>query len=456
VSKRWVYALVAVLAVSLLLTVLISVDEFGNGSESFGLPQLLAVISIAWVLVVLVVTSLVVRSLLAARRQLHHTTEAMTATAESTREWLWEMDMDRRFTYSNAAVTTLLGYEPDEVVGRDAREFLIDDEVPRLRRFFEADPRGLGGWPMAEARWRRRDGAVVVLEGSAAAIHDTRNQVVGYRGSRRKVTDAILSDRGIAAARERVQAVLTTQALDIAFQPIVHLMTRELVGSEALARFRDGRSPDAWFTDARVAGLSIPLELFAIARAFGAAAYLPPSSYVSVNASPALILDPGFARLIEQATIARDRIVVEVTEQVAVDDYDVLNAALNGLRSTGVRVAVDDTGAGYASLRHVMQLRPDIVKIDRSLIADIATDAARRSLITSLVLLSLDLGASLTAEGIETLDELRTLALLGLDCGQGYLLGRPSLDKSEWGLWEGRDWRVGDPEHEQPPTADRF
>jgi PAS domain S-box-containing protein len=452
-SRRWVYALGATLAVDLVLSVLISVDEMATAREHFALPHLLASISLFWVLIVLAVTAVVVRSLVVTRRQLHHSTEAMSATAESTRDWLWEMDLDRRFTDSNTAVMNLLGYKPDELIGRQVGDFLIEDDVVRLHGMFESGVVRQSGWLTGEARWRRRDGAVVVLEGSAAAIHDTRNRVVGYRGSRRLVTEAVLTDRNIAAARQRVEGVLSTGALDIAFQPIVHFATRLLVGSEALARFRDGRPPDVWFADARAAGLSVELELLAIDSAFRASARLPPTSYVSVNASPALILDPRFATSIEESTIARDRIVVEVTEQVAVDNYDVLNLALNMLRSTGVRVAVDDTGAGYASLRHVMQLRPDIVKIDRSLIEDIASDAARRSLITSLVLLSLDLGASVTAEGIETVDEFETLALLGLDCGQGYLIGRPSLDRLEWAQWAERDWGKHQRQYDEVPSA---
>jgi EAL domain-containing protein (putative c-di-GMP-specific phosphodiesterase class I) len=112
------------------------------------------------------------------------------------------------------------------------------------------------------------------------------------------------------------------------------------------------------------------------------------------------------------------------------------------LRNAGVRVAVDDTGAGYASLSHVLQLRPDVIKIDRSLITELATDAARRSLVTSLVLLALDLGAVVTGEGVETFAELETLAVLGVDHGQGYLLSRPTTDPLQWAGWARRQWRT--------------
>jgi EAL domain-containing protein (putative c-di-GMP-specific phosphodiesterase class I) len=103
-------------------------------------------------------------------------------------------------------------------------------------------------------------------------------------------------------------------------------------------------------------------------------------------------------------------------------------------------LAVDDTGAGYASLSHVLQLKPSIIKIDRSLITDITTDPARRSLVTALVLLGLDLGATVIGEGIETVDERETLADLGVGFGQGYLLARPSTSLSDWKQWAGRNW----------------
>jgi len=109
-------------------------------------------------------------------------------------------------------------------------------------------------------------------------------------------------------------------------------------------------------------------------------------------------------------------------------------------RERGVRLAVDDTGAGYASLNHVLQLRPDIIKIDRSLITGLSSDPARRSLVTALVLLALDLGASVTAEGVETPQELETLASLGVDDAQGYLLARPTTNALRWRHWYDRNW----------------
>jgi EAL domain-containing protein (putative c-di-GMP-specific phosphodiesterase class I) len=108
-----------------------------------------------------------------------------------------------------------------------------------------------------------------------------------------------------------------------------------------------------------------------------------------------------------------------------VEDYDALVRALDGLRSQGVRVAVDDTGAGYAGLAHILRLRPDIIKLDIDLTRGIDADPVRRALAASLVAFGGDIGATITAEGIETGEELEALRTLGVTCGQGYYLARP-------------------------------
>jgi EAL domain-containing protein (putative c-di-GMP-specific phosphodiesterase class I) len=157
-----------------------------------------------------------------------------------------------------------------------------------------------------------------------------------------------------------------------------------------------------------------------------------------VNATPELILSGRVEQWLGDVPLGR--LVIEVTEHARVRSYSQLQDALRRLHARGVRLAVDDTGAGYASLSHVLQLRPSIIKIDRSLITDIRTDPARRSLVTALVLLGLDLGATVTGEGIETPDERETLADLGVGFGQGYLLARPSTALADWRSWAHRSW----------------
>ena len=154
-------------------------------------------------------------------------------------------------------------------------------------------------------------------------------------------------------------------------------------------------------------------------------------------------MDCAFASRLLDSTLLLHRLVIEITEHVAISDYDVQNEALKSLRERGVRLAVDDTGAGYASLSHVLQLRPDIIKIDRSLIARLPTDPARRSLVTALVLLALDIGATVTGEGVEEeAAELETLATLGVGFAQGYFLARPTADDGAWVSWADQEWPV--------------
>lgn len=120
------------------------------------------------------------------------------------------------------------------------------------------------------------------------------------------------------------------------------------------------------------------------------------------------------------------RMVVEITEHEAIEDYTVLAATLEGLREHGVRVAIDDAGAGFASLRHTLLLRPDIVKVDTSLTRNIDGDRAKRALTSALVSFGEEMGIAIVAEGIETREELETLVALGVPFGQGFYLAKPA------------------------------
>jgi EAL domain-containing protein (putative c-di-GMP-specific phosphodiesterase class I) len=103
-------------------------------------------------------------------------------------------------------------------------------------------------------------------------------------------------------------------------------------------------------------------------------------------------------------------------------------------------LAVDDAGAGYASFAHVLQLRPDVIKLDRCLTAGVDDDPAARAFISGVVLVALELGADVTAEGVETEAELTVLETLGVDNAQGHLLARPSTDQADWRAWQHAPW----------------
>jgi PAS domain S-box-containing protein len=432
---------VAVVTIDLVCALVASGHELdGFFSGRHDLTGWAAAIGLLCSLTVFLLAGLLVRSLLQARRELHSRTEALAVDASLSTDWLWETDLDSRLTYSSPGVHELLGYQAEELIGRPTFSLLPDGDRDVARGLVRRAIEGTDGWTTTELTWLRADGTEVALRGKAAPIKDERGTVVGFRGVRRAVTDRERAQRRLDAARTRVDEVVNGSAMDTAMQPIVDLASGRLVGAEALARFRDGRSPDMWFTEARDSGQSLALDRLAFRLALSALPDVPERCYVSINATPELLLS-GELQSMLSAPLPLNRIVIEVTEHVQIDDYDALRKAILPLRERGVRLAIDDTGAGYASLSHVIRLRPDVIKVDRSLVSHIATDAARRSLVTSLILLAVDLGATVTAEGVETVAELEALSRLGAHAGQGYLLGRPSTDRATWRGWADADWR---------------
>jgi diguanylate cyclase (GGDEF)-like protein len=207
------------------------------------------------------------------------------------------------------------------------------------------------------------------------------------------------------------------------FQPIVSLRTGEVVGYEALARFDSTRElpPSWWFAQAHRFGLGPQLEAEAV-RAARAQEGRPEGTFLSVNLSPSALRSPEVRAVLDENLSG---LVIEITEQEEVLHDDRWQATLAPLRGRGARIAVDDAGAGYAGLQQVMRMQADMIKLDRALISDIHVDAAKAALVRSLVLFAAETGADLCAEGIESLEELRTLAGLGVSLAQGFALARP-------------------------------
>lgn len=224
--------------------------------------------------------------------------------------------------------------------------------------------------------------------------------------------------------RTRIRHVLDKTDINMVYQPVVDISKSQLLGVEALARFPTPpyRPPDQWFAEAHALGLGEDLEILAVRAAISEIQLLPSDAYMAVNVSPATAMHPGLAETLAEAP---ERVVLELTEHAPVEEYDRLVQTLDRLRSRGVRVAVDDTGSGYASLRHILRIRPQIIKLDIDLTRRIDSDPARRVLATSLVAFGREVGAIVTAEGIETAEELDTLRRLGVQAGQGYHLARP-------------------------------
>jgi EAL domain-containing protein (putative c-di-GMP-specific phosphodiesterase class I)/CheY-like chemotaxis protein len=224
----------------------------------------------------------------------------------------------------------------------------------------------------------------------------------------------------------RVRRAVAGEGLAIVFQPIFDLRDRRVVGMEALARFslEPARPPVAWFQEAASVGLGVDLEVTAIQLALAELDRLPPGTYLSVNISQATALSSRCRDLLTEVEAAR--IVVEITEHERVEDYDALLEALDGLRGLGARIAIDDAGAGFASLRHTLRLDPDLIKLDISLTRDIDADRARRALASALISFAEEMEMTIVAEGIETQAELDTLLRLGVRYGQGFFLAKPA------------------------------
>ncbi|HEY7761783.1 MAG TPA: EAL domain-containing protein [Actinomycetota bacterium] len=226
------------------------------------------------------------------------------------------------------------------------------------------------------------------------------------------------------ARRSEIERFVAGDGVSMVFQPIVELATEATVGFEALARFDTSppKPPDEWFAEAVALSLGVQLELRMVRRALRALPRIDPSRYLAVNCSYRAAISSELAALLEPHA---ERLVLEITEHEAVEDYDHLVDALAPLRARGARVAIDDAGAGFASLRHTLRIAPDIVKLDLSLTRDIDTDRAKRALATALVSFAQEVGSALVAEGIETAQELETLRELGVGYGQGFFLAAP-------------------------------
>jgi EAL domain-containing protein (putative c-di-GMP-specific phosphodiesterase class I) len=224
--------------------------------------------------------------------------------------------------------------------------------------------------------------------------------------------------------RTQIRAVLRENRLTTVLQPIVDLVTGGAVGYEALARFEGEtpQPPDLWFAAAEKVGLGRELELAAVVSALEHLDSLPAHTYLSLNVSPDTAVSAEFATLIEGGT---ERIVIEVTEHAAIGDYPQFNSSVARLRFRGMRYAVDDAGAGFATFSHILSTKPDIVKLDMSLIRDIHRDLARRALLHGLIYFIEQINATAVAEGVETAEEAESLKRLGVHCAQGYYFGRP-------------------------------
>ncbi len=236
---------------------------------------------------------------------------------------------------------------------------------------------------------------------------------------------AHLGDDG-ESTRAAIRHVIDDDVVRIAVQPIVDMRDGTVVGAEALARFpfEPFPHPGAWFAAALEVGLTQELELACARKALALMGSRPEGTTLSVNFSPTTVM-AGLPELL--GDLPWDRLVIELTEHVPVEDYAVLNQTLEPLRARGVQIAVDDTGAGFASLRHILDLAPDVLKIDIGITRGVDSDPSRAAIVTMLVAFAERMGIRIVAEGVETEAERDTMLELGAVYGQGYLFGRPEI-----------------------------
>ncbi len=225
-----------------------------------------------------------------------------------------------------------------------------------------------------------------------------------------------------ANLRTALASVIGSSAFHPLFQPIVDLESRETVGFEALTRFDSGQRPDLCFADAWSVGLGAELEIATLEAAVAAATGLLPGAWLDLNVSPRLLADVERLRSVLWAS--NRPLVLEVTEHEPIEDYEKVRDAISSL-GHDIRLAVDDAGSGVANFGHIIDLRPDFVKLDISLVRRVNAHLGRQALVVGMRHFSRTAGCRLIAEGIETPEEARTLTALGVEFGQGYLFGYP-------------------------------
>ena len=239
--------------------------------------------------------------------------------------------------------------------------------------------------------------------------------------------------------RHALQQILANQAISILFQPIASTVERRIVGYEALSRGPSNsplHSPLTLFAAARHWGLLSELEALCRKQAIRRFVELGLPGRLFLNVSPETLLEHQHTRgltlkVLEETRLSPSRVVIELTEQSPIDNFELLHSALQHYRTMGFSIALDDLGAGYSSLRLWSQLHPEFVKIDRHFIDGIHLDSVKREFVGSILNMAKASQAHIIAEGIECAEELGVLEDMGVDWVQGYWLGRPDLNPAK-------------------------
>ncbi len=260
----------------------------------------------------------------------------------------------------------------------------------------------------ADNQLSKRDRALMEVLASAAAT---------------LIEPGVYERRRAGALRERLDPVFDAGGPEIVVQPIVALSDGRRAGAEALSRFpREwGLAPDVVFAEAASIGRGVDLELLAVRRAVALLNDI--TGYLSINFSPGAVMDERVAQLLDDLPL--ERLVLELSEHDRVEDYAALARVLAPLRERGMRLAIDDVGAGFSSLRHIVVTSPDVIKLDRSIVAGLSADPVLFTLAEALVSFGHGSGAAIVAEGVETREDAAALRALGIDYAQGWYFARP-------------------------------
>jgi EAL domain-containing protein (putative c-di-GMP-specific phosphodiesterase class I) len=233
--------------------------------------------------------------------------------------------------------------------------------------------------------------------------------------------------------RDRLLDVILRERVITAYQPIMNIATRQVLGFEALSRGPRGsglEGADALFGAATDHHLVVELDRLCRRRALLSSGRIPTNAKIFVNTLPATIRDPQFRgraliEFLDLAQVSPDRIVIEITEKLVIDNYTLFREAMAYFTDLGMSFAVDDVGAGYSGLESIARLKPTFLKIDIALVRDVHISLVNREMVKALITMGKGIGAEVIAEGIQTEGEAEVLQQMGVDWGQGYLLARP-------------------------------
>jgi len=278
--------------------------------------------------------------------------------------------------------------------------------------------------------------------GSGAAL---RNPTIGAESQIRSALEEARNDADLKARlelrqrRKRLFELVIDGQVRSVYEPIVEVETRTVFGYEALARGPEGTelyTPNKLFAMASEQDLLFQLDCLCRRSALDGARDFPRGAKLFLNVRPTTIHDPNFRAealdsTLEQCQLSPSDVVFEISEQESIENFEIFREVRDYYGKLGFQIALDDTGAGYASLEAVMELAPDFIKVDRAFVTGIHEDRARQEVLRALQSVAQQIGAKIVGEGLDKLEELETLKALGIPYGQGWLFGKPHPLRSD-------------------------